>query len=200
MIGAKKRLHIERVSPEQLSSVIDCRTPLGLFLAKEGRTWVAVDNSTRDAWTEGFPRKRQAVRWLRGEFEVGEAAKDWNWVDTAEKLIAAAACQGLEISTTEADLMLGYLEGHEYSLMVDAAGNTVRHDDQYGCRHRGDEPYPVQSVIEFCQEMNEELIRGDVSWEKSDESYLSLLRQDEQALAALMVRIGKNSYQTKQNI
>lgn len=48
--------------------------------------------------------------------------------------------------------------------------------------------------------MNEELIRGDISWERSDESYLPLLRQDEQALAALMVRIGKNSYQTKQNI
>ena len=61
--------------------------------------------------------------------------------DTAEKLIAAANCQGLEISTTEADLILGYLEGHEYSLMVDAAGRTVRHDDQYGCRYRGDEPY-----------------------------------------------------------
>ena len=196
----EKNFKIQRISPERLRQIIERYAPRGLFLAKEGRTWVAVDNSTRDAWTEGFPRKRQAVRWLRGEFEVGEAAKDWNWVDTAEKLIAAAACQGLEISTTEADLMLGYLEGHEYSLMVDAAGRTVRHDDQYGCRHRGDEPYPVQSVIEFCQEMNEDLIQGDVSWERADESYLSLLRQDEQALAALMVRIGKNSYQTKQNI
>ena len=48
--------------------------------------------------------------------------------------------------------------------------------------------------------MNEDLIRGDGAWERSDESYLSLLRQDEQALAALMVRIGKNSYQTKQSI
>lgn len=70
MIGPKKRLHIKRVSPEQLSSVIDCRTPLGLFLTKEGRTWVAVDNTTGDAWTEEFSRKRHAVRWLRGKFEV----------------------------------------------------------------------------------------------------------------------------------
>lgn len=61
---------IQRVSPKKLMDVIDHRTPLGLFLTKEGRTWVAVDNSTGDAWTEEFTRKRQAIRWLRGEFEV----------------------------------------------------------------------------------------------------------------------------------
>ena len=26
---------------------------------------------TGDAWTEEFSRKRQAIRWLRGKFEVG---------------------------------------------------------------------------------------------------------------------------------
>ena len=51
-------------------SVIDLRTPSGLFLTKEGRKWVAVDNTTGDAWTEEFSRKRQAVRWLRGKFEI----------------------------------------------------------------------------------------------------------------------------------
>ena len=61
---------IHRVSPEQLLSVIDRRTPLGLFLTKVSRKGVAVDNSTGDAWTEEFSRKRQAVRWLRGKFEV----------------------------------------------------------------------------------------------------------------------------------
>lgn len=64
------RIAIKRVSPERLLNVIDFRTPLGLFLTKEGRKWVAVDNSTGDAWTEEFSRKRQAVRWLRGKFEV----------------------------------------------------------------------------------------------------------------------------------
>lgn len=70
MSGIKKRIHVKRVSPKQLICVIDLRTPLGLFLTKEGRTWVAVDNSTGNAWTEEFPRKRQAFRWLRGKFEV----------------------------------------------------------------------------------------------------------------------------------
>ena len=66
----EKKLKIQRVSPERLRQIIERYAPRGLFLAKEGRTWVAVDNTTGDAWTEEFPRKRQAVRWLRGKFEV----------------------------------------------------------------------------------------------------------------------------------
>ena len=66
------RIHkIHRVSSERMMKVIDFRTPLGLFLTKEGGKWVAVDNSTGDVWTEEFSRKRQAIRWLRGKFEVG---------------------------------------------------------------------------------------------------------------------------------
>jgi hypothetical protein len=67
----EKKLKIWRVSSRTLGQVIEHRTPCGLFLTKEGRKWVAVDNTTGDAWTEEFPRKRQAIRWLRGKFEVG---------------------------------------------------------------------------------------------------------------------------------
>lgn len=66
----EKKLKIHRVSSEFLGQVIERRTPSGLFLTKEGRIWVAVDNTTGDAWTEEFSRKRQAVRWLRGKFEI----------------------------------------------------------------------------------------------------------------------------------
>ena len=38
--------------------------PLGLFLYKGETDWVAVDNSTGEAWTEGFKTKRAAVKWL----------------------------------------------------------------------------------------------------------------------------------------
>ena len=67
----KKKLKIKRVSSEFLGRVIEQRIPSGLFLTKEGHKWVAVDNTTGDAWTEEFSWKRQAVRWLRGKFEVG---------------------------------------------------------------------------------------------------------------------------------
>ena len=63
---------IHRVNPERLLNVIDFRTPLGLFLTKEGGKWVAVDNSTGDAWTEEFSQKRQAIQWLLGKFEKDE--------------------------------------------------------------------------------------------------------------------------------
>lgn len=65
-----KKFKVRRVSSAFLWRVIERRIPCGLFLTKEGRKWVAVDNTTGDAWTEEFPRKRQAVRWLRGKFEV----------------------------------------------------------------------------------------------------------------------------------
>lgn len=70
MIGFKNRAKIKRVRPEFLGKVIEERVPCGRFLTKKGRKWVVVDNSTGDAWTEEFPRKRQAVRWLRGKYEV----------------------------------------------------------------------------------------------------------------------------------
>ena len=70
MIRMKKQYRIKRVRPSQLLAVIDFRSPLGLFLTKEGRKWVAVDNTTGDAWTEEFSRKHQALRWLLGKFEV----------------------------------------------------------------------------------------------------------------------------------
>ena len=66
----EKKLKIWRVNSKFLGLVIDFRTPSGLFLTKEGRKWVAGYNTTGDAWTEEFPRKRQAIRWLRGKFEI----------------------------------------------------------------------------------------------------------------------------------
>ena len=67
----EKKLKIQCVSSEFLGQVIEHRISSGLFLTKEGRKWVAVDNTTGDAWTEEFSRKHQAIRWLRGKFEVG---------------------------------------------------------------------------------------------------------------------------------
>ena len=61
---------IRVVSSAALGDVILTRLPLGLFLTREARCWVAVDNSDGNAWTEKFRSKRKAKRWLRREFEV----------------------------------------------------------------------------------------------------------------------------------
>ena len=62
-------VEVQGICVERLGDVIVRRVPLGLFLAREGRKWIAVDNSTGDAWTEEFYRKRAALCWLRRAIE-----------------------------------------------------------------------------------------------------------------------------------
>ena len=114
--------------------------------------------------------------------------KDEFTVVMAENLMLAASQQGLNLDIGEAGIILGYLEGHEYCLVIDGEGRLLRHDEQYGANHREDMPYTIQDAILFCQEMNEDLIRDIDFWGRSDKDYLSQLRQDEQTLAALTAR------------
>ncbi len=65
-----EQIKSRQVSPEFLRGIIEKRTPCERFLAKEGNKWIAVDNSTCDAWTEEFSSRSQAVCWLCGKFEV----------------------------------------------------------------------------------------------------------------------------------
>lgn len=55
-----------------LEKVIDERLPLGLFLTRDAKVWVAVDNSTGDAWTEDFKILLTAILWLRGKVEISD--------------------------------------------------------------------------------------------------------------------------------
>lgn len=71
----KEQAKIHLVGPKQLREMLRQYIPRGLFLAKDGCKWVALDNSTCEAWVEEFRHKHQAVRWLRGKFEVGDKAK-----------------------------------------------------------------------------------------------------------------------------
>lgn len=58
---------IQVITPEEAESVIDTCRPLGLFVVQEGGLWVAIDNSTGDAWIEDFPAKEAACAWLLGK-------------------------------------------------------------------------------------------------------------------------------------
>ena len=59
----------KKVSIKELDAIIDTREPIGLFYCKDGRVWVAVDNSTGDAWTEEFKSESGARAWLVGAFK-----------------------------------------------------------------------------------------------------------------------------------
>ena len=56
------------ISNEEASKIIDTREPLGLFLidGKDTLTgkYVAIDNTTGDAWTEEFLTEEEAINWL----------------------------------------------------------------------------------------------------------------------------------------
>lgn len=57
-------MDIKRVTPEEISQVIETRLPLGLFYCKEGDLFVGVDNSYGDAWTEDFKTLSACKKWL----------------------------------------------------------------------------------------------------------------------------------------
>ena len=67
---------VESVPIDRLNEIIENRKPIGLFISREKRTgrkrglFVAVDNSTGDAWTETFEKLKDAENWLMGKFEV----------------------------------------------------------------------------------------------------------------------------------
>ena len=75
MESPNNRFDPATVSESYLAAVIEARRPLGLFLARAtaksqpGARWIAVDNSTGDAWTEEFGSERAARAWLVGEIK-----------------------------------------------------------------------------------------------------------------------------------
>lgn len=131
---------------------------------------------------------KQAVVWLRSKFEAGRKAGRWNRVSDTSGLIAAAMRQGIRLDAEEAEMILGYLEGHDYCLMADGSGKTMRHDEQCEDDYREDEPYTIRDAIAFCQEMNDDLLRNGCFQGEPDEGHLSQLRKDGQVLDALMAR------------
>ena len=73
MIG---RTEIQQVTARRLREIIRQYIPRGRFLARAGQRWVAVDNSSGEAWTEDFQQKQQAIRWLNGEFEISDECRE----------------------------------------------------------------------------------------------------------------------------
>ncbi len=88
----------------------------------------------------------------------------------------------------EATIILGYLEGHDYCLVVDTQGRTLRHDTQDGDDHREDKAYTIQDAIIFCWEMNEGILNNCESRGNLGEGYLTQLERDREILSEIMVQ------------
>ena len=107
-------------------------------------------------------------------------------IEEANELMAASARQGWELSSIEASIILGYMEGHDYELLMDEKLRVYLHDGQ-----DGDVLYSIRDCVEFCQEMNEELLLDAQSSEKTDAEYILDLRKDEIIIGSLMERVAK---------
>lgn len=53
-------------------------------------------------------------------------------ITKSEELMAVSVRQGVELAAIEAKVLLGYLEGHDYSLMMDDKFHLALHDNQDG--------------------------------------------------------------------
>ena len=110
-------------------------------------------------------------------------------IKKAEDLVAVSIRQGLQMNLVEADIVLGYIEGHGFSLMSNEQFQMALHDteeEKYG--YSKDQPYTIREAVEFCQEMNEELLRDASSEESCDESRILDLRKDDFILSGLVER------------
>lgn len=111
----------------------------------------------------------------------------WQYITEPEPLISVAAQQGTTISADEAAAILGYMEGHDYSLMTDGSGKMVRHDNQSGDGHDENQLYSFLDAAMFCSGMNEELLREPTHLAtRTYEAYVSSLHEDERILDGLL--------------
>lgn len=83
-------------------------------------------------------------------------------ITKSEELMAVSVRQGVELAAIEAKVLLGYLEGHDYSLMMDDKFHLALHDNQDGEDADNDQPYTIRDCIDFCQEMNSELQKDEL--------------------------------------
>lgn len=52
------------ISLEEVDKIINTGKPIGLFYAKDKENYIAIDNSTRNAWTEEFKTELDTIKWL----------------------------------------------------------------------------------------------------------------------------------------
>mgnify|MGYP001031256876 CR=1 FL=1 len=108
-------------------------------------------------------------------------------IKKAEELVAVAVRQGVQMNLVEADIVLSYMESHGFALMSDEQFQMALHDteeeEKYG--YTKDQPYTIREAVEFCQEMNEELLQDAAGKEQRDDSYILDLRKDDLILAGL---------------
>ena len=104
------------------------------------------------------------------------------------ELMAAAAVQGVDMNDIEAAILIGYLEGHDYCLMMGGNRKLWLHDNQDGEKDDNDDAYTIRDVIELCKELCEEILLEEESRDTTQPDYIMELRKDGMILGQLLER------------
>lgn len=77
---------ISEITKEMAKEIIDTRKPLGAFWLKDGDSFVAIDNTTGDAWTEDFTEYESCIKFLKS---FGVSYTDVTDIQQARAIIKA---------------------------------------------------------------------------------------------------------------
>lgn len=112
-------------------------------------------------------------------------------VKTPELLIAIAdESYGLKLKPIEAEIMLGYLEGSDFSLLhrfddrLDCEVLRI-HDNHSTDEDSGEDVNKIWQVVEFCRHANEVILSEQEDLRNPPEEYVRDLRKDEAILDRL---------------
>ena len=77
-------MDFEYILPERAAEIIKTRLPLGRFLTIDGELWRAIDNHGGEAWMGDFQERKDAIRWLKGNWEA-ESEEETQITEKAER-------------------------------------------------------------------------------------------------------------------
>lgn len=133
-----------------------------------------------------------------GEFLLKGKEPEPNFIQTAEELVAFLDVQDILLHMTEkeADVLLGYIEGHDY-LLGEKDGRLYRGDLCYEQNSIHWEEYFIDDAIDAACEWNYDLLQMAKSERENPDDFLDFikkdnyyksLREDEKVLDALFDR------------
>lgn len=109
-------------------------------------------------------------------------------ITRAEELVAAAGRQGVDLANVEAALIRGYIESHDYSLLLGEGFSLTLHDRSDGDNNENDEAQTIRDIIELCKELNEELLLDAHSATERDDDGIFELQKDALIIERLLQR------------
>lgn len=100
---------------------------------------------------------------------------------TKELFIEAAKKEGFQVSEKEAEVVLGYMEGHDYELGLDETGDVIRNDLAYEVGEEHWAGYSIREAILFACDMCADFLENG----NGSNEWMASIQEDYEILAPL---------------